>query len=150
VIKTKISVRIHRPVDEVFAYVTTLENFPRWMGALVRASAQTSPGPVGAGTTFTQINHFLGRDFDTQFKVITYEPPHQFCVVATAGVALFGGCYMFEPVEGGTQLTSTAEVEGGGLFSLAGSLLIRAIRHQTESGLARLQQLLDTERDRGA
>ena len=149
-IKTKISVLIHRPVAEVFAYVTTLENFPRWMGDLVRASAQTSPGPVGAGTTFRQTNHFLGREFDTQFKVITYEPPHRFCVVATSGVAPFGGCYTFEPVEGGTQLTSTAEVEGGGLFSLAGSLLIRAIRHQTESGLTRLQRLLDTAHDRGA
>jgi uncharacterized protein YndB with AHSA1/START domain len=39
VIKTKISVRIGRPVDEVFAYVTTLENFPRWMRDLVRAAA---------------------------------------------------------------------------------------------------------------
>lgn len=149
-IKTKVSVRIGRPVDEVFAYVTTLENFPRWMRDLVRASAQTSPGPVAPGTTFRQTNHFLGRDFVTQFEVITYEPPQQFCVVATSGPAAFGGCYHFEPVDGGTQLTSTAEVEGGGLFSLAGSLLIRAIRHQTESGLARLQQLLDAGPDRGA
>jgi uncharacterized protein YndB with AHSA1/START domain len=137
-------VRIGRPVDEVFAYVTTLENFPRWMRDLVRASAQTSPGPVGPGTTFRQTNHFLGRDFETAFEVITCEPPHRFCVVATSGPAAFGGCYTFEPVAGGTQLTSTAEVEGGGLFSLAGSLLIRAIRRQTESGLTRLQELLET------
>lgn len=143
-IKTKVSVRIRRPVETVFAYVTTLDNFPRWMGDLVRASAQTSPGPVGPGTTFRQTNHFLGRDFETAFEVITCEPPHQFCVVATSGPAAFGGCYHFEPVEGGTLLTSTAEVEGGGLFSLAGSLLIRAIRRQTESGLARLQELLET------
>ena len=148
-IKTKISVRIGRPVEEVFAYVTTVENFTKWMGDLIRASWQTSPGPVGLGTTFTQTNHFLGRNFDTDFEVITYEPPRQFCVVATSGIAPFGGCYTFEPVEGGTQFTSIAEVEGSGLFNLAGSLLIRAIRHQTESGLTRLQQILDTHSDRG-
>jgi hypothetical protein len=40
-------------------------------------------------------------------------------------------------------------VEGGGLFSLAGSLLIRAIRSQTEAGLANLQRLLESHSDRG-
>lgn len=148
-IKTKISVQIGRPVEDVFAYVTRVENFTYWLGDLIRASWQTSPGPVGLGSTFTQTNHFLGRNFDTDFEVITYEPSQKFCVVTTSGIAPFGGCYTFEPSDGGTLFTSIAEVEGGGLFSLAGSLLIRAIRRQTEGGLANLQRILDSHSDRG-
>ena len=54
----KQSVLIDRPLAEVFAFVSNLENDPPWTAAVeVR---RTSQGPVGVGTTFSGAGPLLG------------------------------------------------------------------------------------------
>jgi uncharacterized protein YndB with AHSA1/START domain len=55
----KLSGVINRPVEQVFAFVSDLENDPPWSGAA--EMRRTSPGPVGIGTAFRQRDRFLGR-----------------------------------------------------------------------------------------
>src|SRR5689334_8615524 len=88
-IKTKANVEIRRPVSEVFAFVTRVDNFPRWFGDNVATSRQTSPGAVGVGTTFAQTHHFLGQRFESRFVVTAYEPDRLFCVGTSAGPVPF-------------------------------------------------------------
>ena len=45
---------IERPVKDVFDFVSQLENAPKW-NYFVQQVRQTSPGPVGFGTSFHQI-----------------------------------------------------------------------------------------------
>ena len=47
------TVTVNVPVDEVFAYLAQPENLPRWNYAL-DTTEQTSPGPIGVGTTYRQ------------------------------------------------------------------------------------------------
>jgi uncharacterized protein YndB with AHSA1/START domain len=145
-IKTKLSIIIRRPVADVFAYVTTIENFPRWSNGLIKESHQTSPGPVGAGTIFTQQKSCLGRWFKTEFEVVAYKPDQEFCVTSRMGSLPFQGCYTFEPVDEGTRFTHSSQVEASGFFSLVGSLLVGQIRKQTEANLASLKTLLEAAR----
>ena len=46
------SVRIQRPVEEVFAYVSDPENFPHWNSA-VRTVRPTSASRDAVGSTYT-------------------------------------------------------------------------------------------------
>ncbi|MEO8287873.1 MAG: SRPBCC family protein [Chloroflexota bacterium] len=71
---TRVTVKINRPVAEVFAYVTDPASFPRWAGSLVKESRKISAGPVGVGTTFTQMDMLMGRRFTSKMRVVTYEP----------------------------------------------------------------------------
>ena len=96
-IKTKASIAINRPVGEVFAYVTRVENFPNWFGDLTRKVRQTSPGAIGKGTRFSASGQFLGMGFDLDFVVSDYEPDRRFCVNTHWGVIPFQGCFWFEP-----------------------------------------------------
>lgn len=144
-IKTKISTLIRRPVHEVFAYVTHLENFPRWFGSIVMESRQTSPGPVGAGTTFTQVNEFLGRRFETHFTVTGFEQDKLFCVATSWGPIPFQGCFTFEPAEDGTLFTDRHEIGRAGFFDLVGSLLVDRLKRQAETNLATLKRLLESQ-----
>jgi uncharacterized protein YndB with AHSA1/START domain len=144
-IKTKVSVVIRRSVGEVFAFVTNVENFPRWFGGIASESRQTSPGPMGVGATFVQTNQFLGRRFQTQFEVWDYEADRRFCVRTSSGPIPFSGCYLFEAVDEGTHFTHMGEMDTGGLFQLVGSLLVRRIKHDTEANLATLKELLEND-----
>jgi len=49
---------IGRPVEEVFAYVMDVSNWPKWNTYLLEV-AKTSKGPLGVGTTFRGVSQFL-------------------------------------------------------------------------------------------
>ena len=142
-ITTHVTVEIARPVDEVFAFVTTPANFARWAGTLVRASRQTSPGPVGVGTTFTQQNKLLGRRFTSEMHVVTYEPARRFEYETTAGPIRFAGHYTFAPVAGGTRFTSVDESTPGGWLRYLQPLLQPIAQRQITRNLATLKAVLE-------
>jgi uncharacterized protein YndB with AHSA1/START domain len=144
-IKTRASVEIRRPVTEVFAFVTHVDNFPRWFGDIVATSRQTSPGAVGVGTTFAQTHHFLGQRFESRFVVTAYEPNGLFCVRTSAGPVPFQGCFTFEAVDGGTRCIDQHAINPKGFFGLIGSLLVGRLRQQAETNLATLKRLLEAE-----
>jgi uncharacterized protein YndB with AHSA1/START domain len=142
-ITTRVTVEIARPVGEVFAFVTTPANFPRWAGTLVAASRQTSPGPVGVGTTFTQQNHLLGRRFTSTLRVVTYEPGRRFEYETTAGPIRFAGHYTFAPVAGGTRFTSVDESTLGGVLRVLSPLLHLVAQRQITRNLTLLKRILE-------
>jgi uncharacterized membrane protein len=143
VIKTKVSVVIHRPVDEVFAFVTDVRNFPLWFGGIIQQSNPEAAGPIGAGTKFTQTNSFLGRTFETHFTVTHYAPDKLFCVSTNWGPIPFAGCFHFEQADGSTLLTDQHGMEAGGFFALVGSLLVGRLKQQAETNLASLKSLME-------
>ena len=146
-ITTRVSVQIERPVEEVFAFVADPANFPRWAGALVKESRQTSPGPVGLGTTFTQVNMLMGRRFVSEMRVVTYEPPRQFEYATTAGPIRFAGHYNFAPVEGGkgTRFTSVDESEPSGWLRYLQPLLQPFAQRQITINLTRLKAVIEAQ-----
>src|SRR2546421_298556 len=113
-ITTRVSVQINRPVEEVFAFVADPANFPRWAGALVKESRQTSPGAVGIGTTFRQVNMLMGRRFVSEMRVVAYEPPRRYEYATTSGPIRFAGHYSFASAGDGTRFTSIDESEPSG------------------------------------
>lgn len=49
--KIERTITIHRPVEEVFAYVSEVEHGPRYTSGQ-REAHKTSSGPMGVGSTF--------------------------------------------------------------------------------------------------
>ena len=47
----KVSVRISRPLDEVFTYVADARNRPQWDESVRHSEELTSPEPIGVGST---------------------------------------------------------------------------------------------------
>ena len=63
------TVTIDRPVADVFAYMTSLENLPAWQDAIV-AATPTSTGPQGVGSTYSATAHVMGRDLDGSGEIV--------------------------------------------------------------------------------
>jgi uncharacterized membrane protein len=63
------TIRIERPVDEIFAFLSDFENIPKW-NYYVLEVRQLSERPIGVGTTYHQV-----RKTDQQeFRIIEFEP----------------------------------------------------------------------------
>jgi uncharacterized protein YndB with AHSA1/START domain len=144
-ITTRVTVYIDRPVAEVFAFVTDPANFPRWAGALVKESRQTSPGPVTVGTTFTQVNTLMGRRFVSEMRVATYDPPRRYEYITTSGPIRFAGHYTFAAVGDGTRFTSVDESQPSGWLRYLQPLLQPFAQRQIRVNLGRLKAVIESQ-----
>ena len=142
-IVTRVTVQIDRPPAAVFAFVSDPAHFPQWAGTLVKESRQTSPGPVGVGTTFTQVNRLLGRRFTSEMRVVTYEPARRFDYETTAGPIRFAGHYTFAPVAGGTRFTSVDESQPAGWLRYLQPLLQPFAQRQITANLHKLKAVIE-------
>jgi uncharacterized membrane protein len=63
------TVRVNRPVDEVFAFLSDFENIPKW-NYYVLDVRQLSDSPIGIGTTYHQVRKTDEQDY----RVTEFEP----------------------------------------------------------------------------
>jgi len=62
------TIRIDRPADEVFAFLSDFENIPKWNYYILEVR-QFSESPVGVGTTYHQIRKSEEQDYQvTEFE----------------------------------------------------------------------------------
>src|SRR5262245_20810238 len=102
---------INRPLEEVFAYVSNTENWSEWVAGTSEAR-QTSPGPIGVGTTFTMVTHYLGRRFDIEAIVTEYEPNKKFAIENDGKPVPYGNAIGFERAGSSTQLNDVLRAAG--------------------------------------
>jgi carbon monoxide dehydrogenase subunit G len=107
------SVVIARPVEDVWAFLSNLDNVKRWSlsGSEVR---QTSPGPLGVGASLEEVKVVLGR-FHLRLRslvVTEFEPKRTIAMTdKRAGIAQPGRQrFTLEPIGEGTRLTIGAEI----------------------------------------
>ncbi len=110
------TITIERPIEELFEYVSTPENDPRWVSVSIR-NQRTSPGPMRVGMTTEEDVKIFGRASRDTWEVTEYEPPTVIAYRVTSGL-LCGGVVSLrcEPVEGGTRLTHSVEYEPRGIY----------------------------------
>ena len=80
--KIERTITIHRPVEEVFAYVCDVEHGPRYTSGQ-REAHRTSSGPMGIGSTFATSGKFLRRG--ATFEITEYELNRRLAWKATSG-----------------------------------------------------------------
>ena len=108
VLRLEHSVIIDRPVDEVFAFLSRIENDRRWQPE-IQGSTLTSSGPLGVGSTFRETRNVGGRVVTWNMRVTAFEPPRRLCIKSVGGTLPYRGCRTFEPVPGGTRIVETSE-----------------------------------------
>jgi uncharacterized protein YndB with AHSA1/START domain len=107
------SVVIARPVEDVWAVLSNLDNVKRWSlsGSECR---QTSPGPLGVGASLEEVKVVLGR-FHLRLRglvVTEFEPNRTIALTDNrVGIAQPGRQrFTVEPIKEGTRLTLVAEI----------------------------------------
>jgi uncharacterized protein YndB with AHSA1/START domain len=142
VVNFETSVRIDRPVEQVFDYVSDPINFPRWNSA-VQAVRETSPGADGVGTTYLMERELPGGPAENALEVVAVRRPTEFEIKTTSGPTPFVYRYRFTDDGGATLLELVAEVELSGLAGTLGPLATRAVKRGVDSNFADLKRILE-------
>jgi carbon monoxide dehydrogenase subunit G len=140
-IKVEVSVIIHRPLAEVFAILSNLENNMRWRTGMI-AAEKISAGPIGVGTTYRIINRIFGRRIEGEAVVNEYELNQKYATVNQSGLPIETE-RTFEAVNGGTKVTFAVKAEVGGLFNIAKPVLERIGKRRLESDAAKAKELIE-------
>ena len=134
---------IKRPQQEVFDFLSNPANTSQWSSTTI-AAEWTSDGPTGVGSTWHQIDRFLGRKLDSTIEVTIWNPPNQFGYKVVSGPAEGNERTLrFEPQENGTRLTSTFQGEIGGIFKIAKGLVRKQAEKQDKADIEALKPLLE-------
>jgi uncharacterized membrane protein len=136
-------VDIKRPADVVFAYTTHAKNWPKWQSTMPEAE-QTSPGPVGVGTTFKGVIRMMGRSMKWTAKATEYEPNRKFGKSIACASVTNEQHNAYDPIEGGTRFTIVYEMKVGGLMKLFSPMIVSSTRKGLRKALNNLKSLLET------
>ena len=116
--KVAASVIIERPVEAVWEYIADPANNPEWDPGTIEVR-QTSPGPIGVGTTLIAVVDMLGRR-ELGVRIITFEPKRELQFVFVSGVIAGSKTrYALQSLDGGrTRLTREADAHLNGWWRL--------------------------------
>ncbi len=140
--QVEISTTIKRPVEDVWAVISNVENNPKWSSAALEAK-QTSTGPIGVGTTARYVGKFLGRRIESESVVTEFEPNRKYTWDSTSGPFPIKGSVTLEPIEGGTRVNATFDAEPAGFFKLAEPLVMSMGKRQFQGDLDNLKDLME-------
>jgi uncharacterized protein YndB with AHSA1/START domain len=140
--KIERTITIHRPVEEVFAYLCDVEHGPRYISGQ-REAHKTSSGPMGIGTTFATSGRFLRQS--RTCAITEFEPNHRLAWQMTSG-ARATTTWGLAPSGPSTRVTFTREADPRGPFGFAGSLMQGLANGRVDQDLATLKELLAVTR----
>ena len=135
------TVLIARPIEDVFPFLSDLENIPKWNYAIVE-TRKISEGPVGVGTIYQQVRSVPNRS-EERLEITTFHPPHQLAIRGQLGPFASHLFYALDAIPEGTRVTNTVELEHHGAGRLLGRVAVPRVREAVAANLGRLKQLLE-------
>ena len=115
------SIRIDRPVDEVFDFVSEVANNPLWRKNVVRVE-WLDDGPMRVGRRGRQTQRVLGREWTVEAEIVEWDPPRRVTWEAKQGPVTARSWVRVEPDGTGSLASGGAD---GGFKGPIGGLLTR-------------------------
>jgi len=142
--KVEQNIVINLPVNEVFAYLSDLENLVEWTSTTVAVKKMVA-GTMGVGAVVRCTVRFLGRWLEMTFEIIEREPGRCLTIKSTAGISPCLFCYQFAPTTcGGTRLSQEAIIQHmEGTIDQTMPVIVSTFRRQLANDLQTLKEILE-------
>lgn len=137
------ALEIDRPVEDVFSYLTDLDNLPQWQSSLVEMRAETDE-PMRVGTRLIEVRKFLGRRMESTVEVTEYEPNRRWALRVVDGPVPYRVEHTLEASNGGTRLAWVAEGDPGRFFKVAEPLVARQAERQFRGDFETMKDILES------
>jgi carbon monoxide dehydrogenase subunit G len=142
-LKFSADLKVNRPVDKVFAWLTNPENQGKFDKTSLKMEALT-PGPWRTGTQFRELRDLGGRKTEVLSEVAELVPNQRFILRSKTGPGWLG-TWEFEPEGTGTRLRWTGQLTMNGFARLLEPLIGRQMRAQIDRQFAGLPPLIEAE-----
>ena len=140
------SVTIQRPIEEVFAVLTDPTRSPEWSKHSIRGELLTEGPPRVGSRRMTVVKGFAGvGTMESVFEVTEIDPLR--AVALRQVSASWGGSgatrYTFTPVENGTRVDWSWELNPSGPMRLLTGPMLALTRRMFQSDLENLKALME-------
>jgi uncharacterized protein YndB with AHSA1/START domain len=140
-LKVELTIEIARAPEEVFGYLTDVEQLPRWQKSLREARAD---GPFQLGTRIIEQRSLFGHKGETELEVTAFEPARRLTLETLRGPVKLEVDHRLEPDnDGGTSLRVTATGRPKGALRLAGPAVEAGARQELKRDFERLKAILE-------
>ena len=120
------TVRVDRPLDVVFAYLSDFTTTTEWDPGTVETVRTAGDG--GVGTEYHNTSRFLGRTTALTYVVERVVPGSVFALRGENRTVVAHDTMTFRGVDGGTEVTYRAEFDLKGLSRFTAPLLAPAFK----------------------
>lgn len=137
--KLQQTIIIARPVEEVFAYRTALQQVPEWQRDII-ATELAPPGTAGVGARGTESRRGLdGAEEEWELEITEFELNRVLGTVSRCGPVQIHELSIFVADEGSTRYTVSVEMTGSPLTA-------SAVQKKTVEALMHLRSRLEMPR----
>ncbi len=137
------SIRIYRPVQPVFEFMSTAENDFQWQYGTLE-SARVSAGAVAVGAFFRSVGHVQGHRFLGTFEITEYEANQRYGFKSLSGPLQSQTLYTLEAVDGSTQVNISTQVRATEEFGVDEKIFEKQLKKQLKENLVLLKGILET------
>jgi uncharacterized protein YndB with AHSA1/START domain len=137
------AIKIRRPVEDVFAILTDVEQTGTWFPGNVEEH-WTSPPPHGIGSTRHAVVTMFGRRSENDAVTTEYDPPHRAAMRGTTPNAPFDATLTFAPDGDGTRVEVVTEFRLAGWTRLFGPLVAAMYGRAWARGLKKLKRMMES------
>jgi uncharacterized protein YndB with AHSA1/START domain len=143
-----VSVQIKRPAEEVFDFVTTASNWPKWHPATVSVSGAVSLPAQEGETIAEKVKYGIARD-TFPWEVMECQPPQRWVIRAASNrhrqrVKI---AYTLTPENGGTRWEREMRFYFPKAFAPLDRLLIgRLLKRNSQTAVRQLKELMESQR----
>jgi carbon monoxide dehydrogenase subunit G len=138
--RSEASIEIDRPAAEVFPWLVEPEKRLQWVSGL------RSSEPIDE-TSYREVMEESGQRFEGTARVLREDPPHALDVEMKGRAFTVRAESRLKETDGRTQLTSSFDLALAGLARFAGGIVSRQAQRSLERSLARLKEVLETDRE---
>lgn len=135
------SVIIHRPVEEVFAFVENPNNSPLWEGV----ESKSLEGELKEGTKLRVVTALMGKRVESEATIIEVEPNRLTRFESTSPFPHVVE-HHYEPMDEGTKFTRrlvTDPKDAGGFAKFAKPLMMNMALKAVRKSVEDLKEILD-------
>jgi uncharacterized protein YndB with AHSA1/START domain len=136
-------ITIRRPIEDVFAILTDVEQTGKWFPWDVEEH-WTSPPPHSVGSTRRAVTTMLGRRTGNDAVVTEYQPPHRAVMKGTSPNAPFTATLTFASEGDGTRVEVTTELVFRGGARVIGPVFAAMYGRAWSRGLRNLKQMMES------
>ncbi|HLF89492.1 MAG TPA: SRPBCC family protein [Anaerolineales bacterium] len=137
------SVIIHRPIEDVYAFMSQPKNRLVYDPDLLDVR-QTPEGPLRMGTQIVEVRSMLGRKGEMVTEVSELDPNRRIGYRSRKDDPMNAfGHYQFESAPEGTRLTLNFTLAPKGLMQLVVPLLATRLRRDIQAGVQRIKTTLE-------
>ncbi len=140
-IQHEVSIRLARPVEQVFAFLADTGNLTTWQSNLIEIE-QLTEGPLRAGSHIREVRRMGQRQSENRAQVQVFEPNKHFALRSMTQPQVTVS-YWFEADNGGTRLKYQFVMLTRGFMRLLEPLIAGAIKKQSDQDFEKLKHILE-------